>query len=306
MPQKRSTAIAPLVAAGALCVAAPGIAQTAGAEAAAPLLPDLPVLAEPPEIPRDPEGPEYSPEERALIIAPSIAPVDDAVANRLIAPFGLSLSANVTLATQYRYRGANLSGDQVALQGGVDIDHASGFYIGVWGSQLDNRTTGYGGVELDIYGGYSTRLMEGLTADFGVIAYTFPDAPVDGLNFVELYSSLAFSLGPATAKAGVAWDPGANGFAFAGLVRDNLYVYTDVSVGIPLTPMTLIGHFGYTDGTRRFATNSGTFDWSIGARYRIFGPLSASLEYVDAEADATFGPINPNRGGLVGKLRASF
>jgi uncharacterized protein (TIGR02001 family) len=301
-----SCGLVPLIAAAGLCAATPAFAGNVGvgatetspsddldrAELAAPYSGKDSVL--------------HTPEKDSPVIAPSIAPLPDESSGRLAAIGGLSLSANATIATQYRYRGANLSGDQIAVQGGVDVDHASGFYVGLWGSQLSNRATGYGGVELDIYGGWSTRLIEGVTADFGVIAYTFPDAPVDGLDFVELYSSLSFSLGPATAKAGVAWDPGANGFAFAGLVRDNLYVYSDVSLGIPTTPLTLKAHLGYTDGTRRFATNSGTFDWSIGASYRLFGPITASLEYVDAGADVATGPINPNSGNLVGKISVNF
>jgi uncharacterized protein (TIGR02001 family) len=237
---------------------------------------------------------------------PAIAPLDKATASHLASFGGFDLSANATLATQYRYRGTNLSGDRIALQGGIDLGHASGFYAGVWGSQLNDRFTGYGGVELDVYAGYAFPVMEGVTADIGVIAYTFPDAPVGDLNFFELYSSITASLGPASAKVGVAWDPGANGFAFGGFVRDNLYLHSDLSVGIPATPLTVKAHLGYTDGTRRFATNSGTFDWSIGASYTVFGPITASVEYVDNAADVPFGPINPNSGNVVGKISVNF
>lgn len=240
------------------------------------------------------------------VTAPLIGPIDEDRASRVAAIGGLTISANATLATQYRFRGTNLSGDQVAIQGGVDLDHSSGFYIGVWGSSLNDRTTGYGGAELDIYGGYNWTLIEGVTADLGVIAYTFPDAPAGGANFVEFYSSLSASLGPATGKVGIAVDPGANGFAFAGLVRDNLYAYSDLSVGIPRSRLTLKGHIGYTDGTRSFATNSGAFDWSVGASYKLAGPISASIEYVDAASDARLGPINPNAANLVGKLSLFF
>lgn len=234
------------------------------------------------------------------------APLNEAQASHLLALGGFSLSANAALASQYRFRGTNLSGDRVALQGGIDLDHASGFYIGVWGSQLSNRTTGYGDIELDIYGGYNWQLVEGVTADIGIIAYTFPDAAVSGRNFYELTTSLTASLGPARAKLGLAWDPDANGFAFAGFVRDNLYVYSDVSVGIPATPLTFKAHLGYTDGTRALATNSGAFDWSLGASYALPGPFAVSLEYIDAGADLRQGPINPNAGNVVAKFTVNF
>lgn len=234
------------------------------------------------------------------------ARLDEAQASQLAAASGFSLSANASLASQYRFRGTNLSGDRIALQGGIDLGHASGFYIGVWGSQLSNRATGYGAAELDIYGGYSWQLVEGVTADVGIIAYTFPDAPVSGRNFYELTTSLTASLGPARAKLGLAWDPEANGFAFAGFVRDNMYIHSDVSVGVPATPLTLKAHLGHTIGTRALATNSGTFDWSVGASYALSGPFAVSLEYVDAGADLRQGPINPNAGNLVARFSVNF
>ncbi len=270
-----------------------------------------PATAEP-AVPRDKTCPSRCAPE-AVVAAPLVsasparAPIDDVRASRIAAFGGFSLSGNAALASQYRFRGTNLSGDRVALQGGLDLDHASGFYIGVWGSQLNNRVTGYGDIEIDIYGGYSFAVMEGVTADVGVIGYIFPDAQAGGgQDFVEVTSSVTATLGPVQTKLGVAWDPGARGFAFGGFVRDNLYVYSDVSAGIPSTPLTLKAHLGYTDGSRRLATNSGTFDWSVGASYALFGPVTASLEYVDAGADLRQGPINPNSGNVVARISVNF
>jgi uncharacterized protein (TIGR02001 family) len=271
------------------------------------VMPDAPVPAQPPvAVCNQPCEGDADAAADGEVLVRAIAPLDQGQASQLAALGGFSLSANAALASQYRYRGTNLSGDRIAVQGGLDLDHTSGFYIGVWGSTLDGRTTGYGDAELDIYAGYAFPIIEGVTGDVGAIAYTFPDAPAGGRNFAELTASLSASLGPARAKVGVAWDPGAGGFAFAGFVRDNLYVYSDVSVGIPATRLTLKAHLGYTDGTRRLATNSGSFDWSLGASYALFGPVSASLEYVDAGADLRQGPINPNSGTLVARISVSF
>ena len=40
------------------------------------------------------------------------------------------ITANVTLASQYRYRGISQSNSLPAIQGGFDYAHESGFYIG--------------------------------------------------------------------------------------------------------------------------------------------------------------------------------
>ena len=67
----------------------------------------------------------------------------------------ISVSANVAMVTDYRFRGVSYSGGDFAIQGGFDVAHSSGFYIGTWASSLDDETTGYGDTELDVYGGYS-------------------------------------------------------------------------------------------------------------------------------------------------------
>ena len=47
-----------------------------------------------------------------------------------------TVSANVTLASQYRYRGIMQTNNKPAIQGGFDVVHASGFYIGNWNSSI--------------------------------------------------------------------------------------------------------------------------------------------------------------------------
>ena len=46
------------------------------------------------------------------------------------------LTANVSLTSDYRYRGISQSNLQPAIQGGFDYAHPSGFYIGNWNSSI--------------------------------------------------------------------------------------------------------------------------------------------------------------------------
>ncbi|KWV92426.1 TorF family putative porin [Erythrobacter sp. YT30] len=221
-------------------------------------------------------------------------PVDEEAASSLGEETGISFSANVALTTEYRFRGINLSGGELAIQGGFDVSHTSGLYAGVWASNLDEDTVGYGSIELDIYGGWSGNLTEGLTGDVGFIAYTYPDA--SGINTVvpgnfdyyEGYASLGFSLGPVSSTVGVAYAPGQVGLDFGG-ERDNLYVYTDLSASIPDTPLTLNAHLGYTDGSLTFTNDSKAFDWSVGVDVAV-GPATLSAAYIDVEGDAINDP----------------
>lgn len=214
----------------------------------------------------------------------------------------ITISANVSLASEYRFRGVDLSGGDFAIQGGIDLSTASGFYIGTWASSLDDTTVGFGSTELDIYGGWSGEFASGLSADVGVIGYLYPDAGPGDFNYVELYGSMGFSFGPAEATVGVAYAPKQD--SLGG--EDNFYVYTDVGIGIPNTPITLTGHVGYTDGFLTFTNNGKAFDWSIGAEVALYGPLSISAAYVGAEGDIPPGFHNFVDDAFVVTLSASF
>lgn len=236
----------------------------------------------------------------------ALAPVDPAASSALAGLAGLTFSANAALVSEYRFRGVNLSGGGPALQGGVDVSHTSGFFAGTWASTLDNATVGYGDVELDLYGGWSGEVAEGLTATIGAIAYVFPDAPSGDFNYYEIYGSLGFILGPVSATVGAAYDPEQNGLNFRGLQRDNLYLYTNVSSPIPRTPFTVTAHLGYTDGAFSFEGASKSWDWSLEVSMPVWGPLSASLAYVDAAEDVANGTFNPTSSTVVAKLSARF
>ena len=238
----------------------------------------------------------------------SVAPISGSASNIAEDESGsaFTFTGNVALATQYRFRGVNLSGSEIAIQGGFDVAHTSGLYAGTWASTLDNDTVGYGSIELDLYGGWTGQVSEGLTADVGFIAYTYPDAPAGDFDYYEVFANLAFTLGPAATTVGVNYDPKQDGLDFGGLTRDNLYLYSDIGVGIPDTPVTITGHLGYTDGSLSFEADSKSWDWSIGASMPLVGPLTASVAYVDAEADVATGNFNPTSSAVVATLRATF
>jgi len=52
------------------------------------------------------------------------------------APEVNSITANVTVVSDYRYRGISQSNMKPAIQGGFDYAHKSGFYIGNWNSSI--------------------------------------------------------------------------------------------------------------------------------------------------------------------------
>jgi uncharacterized protein (TIGR02001 family) len=215
---------------------------------------------------------------------------------------GFEFSGNVALVSEYRFRGVDLSGGDIAVQGGVDLAHSSGFYVGTWGSSLDEDTVGYGHTELDVYGGFSGDLAEGLSFDLGVIAYLYPNAGPGDFDYVELYGSVGFEFGPAEVTLGAAYAPEQDSLGN----QDNIYVYTDVGVGIPGTGLSVAGHLGYTDGFLTFTNDSKAFDWSIGLETTVAGPVSLGVAYVGAEGDIPAGNYDFVDDAVVLTLSASI
>ncbi len=215
----------------------------------------------------------------------------------------IDVSANVALTSEYRFRGVDLSGGNFAIQGGVDAAHESGFYVGAWASSLDEQTVGFGSTELDIYGGWNGDISDGVNADIGVIGYLYPDAGPGDFDYVEFYASLGLTLGPAEATLGVAYAPEQDSLAN----QDNVYLYTDLGVGVPGTPVTVIGHVGYTNGILTFTDDGDAFDWSLGAEAAIPDtPLTFGVAYVGAEGDIASPAYDFVDDAVVFTLSASF
>jgi Bacterial protein of unknown function (Gcw_chp) len=87
-----------------------------------------------------------------------------------------ALTANVNIASSYRFRGIDQTFNQPAIQGGFDLSMPYGFYIGNWNSNVNGGAAGmYGGnIEMDVYGGWKYAFTEDVGLDTGVINYFYP------------------------------------------------------------------------------------------------------------------------------------
>jgi uncharacterized protein (TIGR02001 family) len=245
----------------------------------------------------------------SLVSAPALAEDENTAAKPMPA---FAVTGNVSLVTDYRFRGVSLSAGDPAIQGGLTLTHDSGLYVGAWSSSLA-QTPVYGNQELDLFAGWSGEVASGLTLDAGLLYYVYPSGHVGDGNYWEPYASLSGSLGPAKLKVGVAYDWKQKGLLDnAGRRDDNLYIYSNLDVGVPGTPLTVSGHLGYTDGvlspcyycaaTRTFNDRTG-WDWSIGASAMVLGHLSLGVSYVGVSGASVKGYTDD---ALVGTLTASF
>lgn len=217
---------------------------------------------------------------KGLIALAFLSAAAPAVAQDITDPPGdLTVSGSVTLTSDYRFRGISQTDEDATIQGGITLGHTSGLYAGTWGSGIDFA----GGTELNVFAGYGREVAPGTAIDVGLLYYVYPGA-AGSSDFFEPYASISTTLGPASAKLGVAyaWGQRATGDA------DNLYLFTDFAAGIPATPVTLTAHVGYSDGA--FGGPGGSYwDWSVGADVAVTGPLSVGVKYVDSDLPSVRG-----------------
>jgi uncharacterized protein (TIGR02001 family) len=99
------------------------------------------------------------------------------------------VAGNVTLTTDYRFRGIAQGDRSPAIQGGFDVATDRGFYAGTWASNVNFTEAA---IELNYYGGYTTALTDRVEVDIGAIYYNYLHGPARELDYVELYTRASF------------------------------------------------------------------------------------------------------------------
>ncbi|HYF19293.1 MAG TPA: TorF family putative porin [Ramlibacter sp.] len=212
-----------------------------------------------------------------------------------------TLSYNIGLVSDYRYRGISQSRLRPALQGGVDFSHKSGFYLGTWASTIKwiKDAGGDSNVEVDVYGGYK-RTLGAFGVDVGVLRYLYPNSSL-GLNpdTTEVYA--AGTWGPATLKYSHAVT---NLFGFPDSKNSyylDLNATFDVGNGFSVVP-----HIGYQK-----VKNNSPFsytDYSVTVNKDFGNGLVGSLTVLDTDNNNYLAPNGKNLGkaGLVVGIKYAF
>ena len=206
-----------------------------------------------------------------------------------------TLSYNVGVTTDYRYRGLSQSHLKPALQGGADFAHKSGVYLGAWASTIHwiKDAGGSGNVELDLYGGYKGTVGD-LGYDVGVLTYQYPSNKLAvNANTTELYGALTFGLVTAKYSHSVT-----NLFGFANS-KNSSYLEAaasfDLGNGYSVAP-----HIGYQ---KVAGSGNGVYsyaDFSLATAKDFGNGLVASATLVVTDADKAL-YITPGDAKFTGK-----
>lgn len=111
-----------------------------------------------------------------------------------------TVAGNAGLFSDYTFRGISQTARKPAFQGGIDVGHSSGFYVGNWNSNIDSAFYNGANLEMDFYGGYKLSAGD-FGFDLGALYYYYPGSGAGGstkIDNTELY--VGASWGPLTAK----------------------------------------------------------------------------------------------------------
>lgn len=214
-------------------------------------------------------------------------------------------SANIGVVSNYMWRGVTQTQDGPAIQGGLDYNHPSGFYVGTWASNVDwndegapqtvtisvdpatglpatdadgnlvGETSGSSNpasptYELDGYFGYGGSISDDLSYDVNAIYYAYPDGRDS--DFAELGASMTWKW----ITAGLAYT--VYGENDGGLFDDgDMYYYGAFDFDLPYD-FAFNAHGGYYDFRNSNGDSYGNWGAAVSREIGDYGTVSFNYD----------------------------
>lgn len=202
-----------------------------------------------------------------------------------------TFTGNVTVASDYRFRGISQTFKEPTVQGGFDYAHSSGFYVGNWNSSVSgNQYPNGAGLEMDFYAGYKFEPVKDIAADVGILQYYYPGARTatgDKFDATELYFGATYKW------VSVKYSYGVSDKYFGFTNADGSW-YLDLNGNFEVADKTTLNlHVG----RQKFenASNANYTDWKVGVA-RDFGFATLGLAVIGSNADQAVYRISNSSG----------
>ena len=207
-------------------------------------------------------------------------------------------SANASVVSQYVSRGLRQTWGKPALQAGIDYTAPSGFYAGVWGSQVSDHVIAGAHAEIDTYLGYATTVAHGVELTTGLYRYWYPGARYDkaaGGGPATGYDYTEWMVGAGWRGVSVKlWTTLSNYFGFDGnSLADGIdrgsrgSTYAEANWAVPLPNNFTLGlHVGHEHVRNHSAFSFTDYRIELSLPINKFLTLSAALTGADASAYA--------------------
>jgi uncharacterized protein (TIGR02001 family) len=198
-----------------------------------------------------------------------------------------NLTGNMSLASDYKFRGISLSQNGPAIQGGIDFNHKTGLYVGNWNSSMrgapnmnnddiDNNS----GVQSNLYAGWRKDVYKGIVIDLGTISYLYPNASAGGskINYStnEVYAGVGY--GPIAVK----YSQTTSNYFGLNNSSGTQYYQADAKQGLgivnsSLKDLSVVAHYGRTQVANQTGLNYN--DMNIGLSYAFPGKWDLAARY---------------------------
>jgi uncharacterized protein (TIGR02001 family) len=213
-----------------------------------------------------------------------------------------NLTGNMSITSNYEFRGISLSQNGPAIQGGIDFNHKSGLYIGNWNSSFrnvpnlgDDDVDANSGIQMNVYAGWKGE-YKGVRGGLGYITYNYPTAstsggyPAGNYNTGEAFAHLGY--GPVEVKYS---QTTSNYFGQTNSTGSN-YMEANVkqSLGIlndSLKNLNVVAHYGHTNVANH--SNLNYNDMNAGLVYNFPGQWDLGVKYyTNSSMTSTFQKVN--------------
>ena len=188
----------------------------------------------------------------------------------------LSLDGTLAVTSDYRFRGISQSNDDVAMQGSINLNHDSGFHVGLWGSSINFNSVGNedATLELDYTAGYAFAVAD-VAVDVGYIYYTYPnDGSNDNNDYGEVYAAADWK----GVNVGVNWTDDGYGksgkatYVFGGYSYELGFVTLGAEVG-----ETFLDSATFANGDDKY------MNFEVSATVTLLEKLDVELAYVGTD-----------------------
>jgi uncharacterized protein (TIGR02001 family) len=199
-----------------------------------------------------------------------------------------TVSANVGLFSQYIFRGISYTQEKPAVQGGFDLAHASGAYLGVWGTNVSDLALSNATGEIDVYGGFA-KTIDDWTFDVGFLQFIFPGGKLDlvgggteSLNTLELNAAVTWKFIQLKYSYAVTDYFGFSKKSFGADSDGSDYI--ELNANYEFMPSWIANvHVGHQK-VKNYDDYDFT-DWKVGVTKNFEGGWQAAVAYVDTNAD---------------------
>ncbi|WP_374594945.1 TorF family putative porin [Aquabacterium sp.] len=232
-----------------------------------------------------------------------------------------TLTGNAGLFSDYRFRGYTQTAYKPAFQGGFDLAHSSGFYVGNWNSNVEQALYRGASLEMDFYGGYKFNAGP-VALDAGAYYYYYPSSNHGFMNAAgkqahqdEIYIGASYSFFTAKLSYGLS-----NFFGLGDATATTPEVKTDGNYYLDLGFAYDLGqgyginaHYGYQKvphGKDAGLVANNASDYKLGMTKDFSGWVAGASLISTSKKDWFTTGVSPTRGagktGLVLSLSKTF